>query len=84
MNTKILLRSFMLHEFKDSGFHEGIGDDDSLIESNVLDSLSILKLIGYLDERFHVILDEDELKVERLGTISKIASLIEKKQASYK
>ena len=79
MNIKDMLRSFMLQEFRDSGFHKDIGDDDSLIESDILDSLSILKLIGYLDEQFHVILDEDDLNVDKLSTISKIAKLIEKK-----
>jgi acyl carrier protein len=84
MHIKDQLRSFMLREFKESGYHEEIGDNDSLTASNILDSLSILKLIGYLDDQFHVIPDEDEMNADKLSTINKIAELIDKKQAMKK
>ena len=82
MDIKEIVREFMIKEFKESGFHACVGDEDSLIESNILDSLSILKLISFMDERFDVMPEEDELNPERLETISLITSFIAKKLES--
>jgi acyl carrier protein len=82
MNIKGILREFMIREFNESGFHESIGDDESLIESGILDSLSILKLISFMDERFDIMPPEDELKPEKLETLNLIALFIAQKLES--
>lgn len=66
----------MLEEFRPGGFNDNFRDDESLIQSGVLDSLSILKLISFLDEEFNVSLDEDEFEPEKLETIDRIAGLV--------
>ena len=79
MDVRGKLREFMLQEFKESGFHESIRDDESLIESSILDSLSILKLISFMDDQFGVLPAEDELNPEKLETIDKIVEFIANK-----
>jgi len=79
MDIKRKIREFMLSEFKNVGFNENILDDESLVNADILDSLSVLKLISFLDEEFKIELEEDELNPERLDSIDKIASLIKKK-----
>ena len=37
MDIKEKLRTFMLQEFKESGFHESVRNVESLIESSILD-----------------------------------------------
>ena len=76
MDIKEKLRAFMVQEFKESSFHEGVRDDESLIESGILDSLSILKLISFMDDQFGVLPAEDELNPEKLETIDMIAAFI--------
>jgi len=80
-NLKDRIRAFMREEFKKSGFHDDIGDDASLIQADILDSLSILKLISFMDEEFSVIPNEDELSPEKLDSINLIADFITKKSA---
>jgi len=80
MDTKEIIRGFMLNEFRESGFHAGLGDGESLVESGILDSLSILKLICFMDELFGVVLNEDELNPEKLNSIEAIAAFIERKR----
>jgi acyl carrier protein len=82
MDIKDIIRSFMIEEFKESGFHAGIRDDESLIDTNILDSLSILKLISFMDEHFDIMPDEDELRPQTFGTIDDIKSFIERKTAA--
>jgi len=71
-NIKQMIREFMVKELKDSGFHENIHDNESLIDSQVLDSLSILQLISFMDEKFGFFPDDDELTLDKLDTINHI------------
>ena len=70
------IRSFMVKEFTKTGFCEKVGDDESLIEAGILDSLSILMLISFMDEKYGVVPSEDELKPENFETINLIAEFI--------
>jgi acyl carrier protein len=83
MSLKEKIREFMLTEFKSAGFNEAIGNDESLIVTGILDSLSILKLISFMDEEFKVELGEDDLNPVKLDSIDKIAMMIEMKQAKF-
>lgn len=47
-----------------------------LIEEQILDSLSILLLIGELEERYGIEIPFDKLKVEDFQTISSIVDMI--------
>jgi len=76
MDIKKTVRDFMLKELKDTGFDETVSDSESLINLNILDSLSILKLISFLDEEYNIYLSEDELKPEKFDTVDHIADFI--------
>ncbi|PKN67031.1 MAG: hypothetical protein CVU57_03535 [Deltaproteobacteria bacterium HGW-Deltaproteobacteria-15] len=75
------VRRFMLEELAESGFHEGISDEESLLENQILDSLSILKLISFMDEGFGIYFSEEELEPERFETVNRIVELVRSKQA---
>lgn len=79
MDIKSMIREFMLEEFKISGFHENFGDDESLIDSQILDSLSILQLISFMDEKFNIFPAEGELDPEKIDSVNQIADYIFKK-----
>jgi len=76
MDIKSIVREFMLEEFKSSGFHENIGDDESL---QIIDSLSILQLISFMDEKFGIFPAEGELNSGEVDTINQIVNFISKK-----
>jgi len=79
MVIKSMIREFMLKEFKISGFHEYFGDDESLIDSQILDSLSILQLISFMDEKFNIFPAEGEVDPEKIDSVNQIADYIFKK-----
>lgn len=45
-------------------------DDDSLLETGVLDSTGVLELIEFLEERFHFTVADTETVPENLGSIA--------------
>lgn len=78
------LRRLMIEELEENGFREDFSNDESLLENQVLDSLSILKLISFLDEVFGISLSEEELEPERFETVDRIVDLIRYKTAGRK
>lgn len=52
---------------------------DDLIESEVLDSLGIMKLILFLENNYSVKISDDDLTLENFNSIMSIQSLLERK-----
>ena len=53
-----------------------------LIESEILDSLGIMKLILFLENNYAVKISDEDLTLENFSSIVSINSLIEKKKIS--
>ena len=53
-----------------------LADDESLISSGLIDSLSLLKLIGRLEERLSVSIPPDNLQPDDLETIDYIVGTV--------
>ena len=74
------IRSFIIENFllgNDSGFD----NTESLLESGVIDSTGIMHVISFLEERFGITIDDDDLVADNLESVARIASFVERKQA---
>jgi acyl carrier protein len=78
-DIKSIVREAFLKELKEIGFHEGIGDDESLIETGIMDSLGVLIVLGILHEKFNISVTEEELIPDIFSSINSVCSFIEKK-----
>ena len=56
-----------------------IGDDASLISDLNLDSIQMLSLITGLESGFNIMLDEEDLDLENLSSVNKLAEFVLKK-----
>lgn len=56
-----------------------IDDETRLVEDEIIDSLGIFLLLGFIKERFDVEVDPEDVTLENFATISTITSLVEKK-----
>jgi len=54
---------------------------DDLIETEILDSLGIMKLILFLENNYSVKISDDDLTPENFSSINSINSLLERKRA---
>lgn len=59
-----------------------VTDQTPLIESGVLTSLEAVDLVAFLEERYRVEIDPDEINETDFQTISSIAALVERKLAA--
>ncbi len=75
------LRTYILENFLPGEDAKNLKDDTELKESGILDSLSTLKLVTFLEERFKVEFEADDLEAGNLATIESIERLVQSKQA---
>ncbi|GJM28804.1 MAG: acyl carrier protein [Cyclobacteriaceae bacterium] len=79
MNVKESIKNYVISELISDNQHSTLSDTDQLIESGIIDSLGIMKLIGFLEENLSVQIDDMELVPENFATIESIATMVEKK-----
>ena len=60
----------------------GLGPTDSLISSGVLDSIGLLRLVLFLEERFQVKVGDGDLVPDNFETIERIVSFVESRSAA--
>lgn len=72
------LRTFILDKLKWSAPVEKLTNQFPLLE--VLDSMSLLKLAGFLEDALDVVIDEDDLSPETFHNIDSIVALVARKQ----
>jgi acyl carrier protein len=53
-----------------------LGDDDRLLERGIIDSMGVMELVAFLQERFAVTVDEREITEEHFGSIAAIAAYV--------
>jgi acyl carrier protein len=74
------LKNYIVKEIAVGSDSPPIGDDTKLIESGVLDSLSILKLVMFIEERFGVKVGADEVVPENFETLGAIVEFVRQKK----
>ncbi len=74
------IRGFILEEFPFDGAGTGLADDFPLLERQVIDSLGLFHLVGYLESEFGVEILDEELVPQNFGTIGDITRLVQTKR----
>ena len=54
--------------------------DESLFERGVLDSMGVIELITFIEGRWQVEIEDDEITMEKFGSLNKMARLIRQKR----
>jgi len=59
-----------------------LADDDRLLEKGVIDSMSIVEMISFIESEFGIRAGEDEVSDANFGSLSGIARFVCQKQAA--
>jgi len=78
LNVK--LKAFIMTEVSPDLNLPKLDDDEPLIESGIIDSLGVLKILAFLDETFGVDLSSDQIKLENFKTVSLICALVDRQK----
>lgn len=79
-NIRETIRGFILDNFLPGEEASNLTDSTELKESGILDSLSTLKLVTFLEEQYKVEFEADDLDASNLSTVTNIAALVASKQ----
>ena len=77
-DVKAKIKEFIMTEVSPDLHLERIDDRESLVESGIMDSLGVLKIMAFLDEAFGVDLSSGEIKLENFKDVTTICGLVEK------
>lgn len=85
MNTADIgskIKSYILAEFLPGEDPDNLQPTTPLVTSGVLDSISTLKLVSFLEESFAVSLEAHEVDAEHMDTLQQIEQLVVGKMRS--
>lgn len=77
------IRSFIVENFL-FGEDKGLCNDSSFVKEGIVDSTGILQLVAFIQERYLIAVEDEELIPENLDSISRVAAFIEAKKAGGK
>lgn len=72
------IRDFILQQFPVAR-KTGLTDEESLLQRNLVDSLGILEVVTFLEQRFGVTLSDDELLSDHFDSIESLTSMVHSK-----
>jgi acyl carrier protein len=56
-----------------------LGNDDSFLESGIIDSTGILEVVSFVEAKYSIEVDSDELVPENLDSISRLTQFVFRK-----
>jgi acyl carrier protein len=76
------LRSYILETFLFSDDQSLLKDDDSFLNKGIIDSTGVLELIMFLEEKYNIKVQDEDLVPDNLDSINNLVAFIERKQAA--
>ena len=76
------VHKYILDEFLPGERPEELTSETPLITGGILDSISTLKLVAFLEDRFGITVEAHEAGVENLDTVGQIGRLVAEKKAA--
>jgi acyl carrier protein len=81
--TAMVVHDFILREFLPGEIPSELTNDTELITGGILDSISTLKLVTFLEDRFGITVEAWEAAVDNLDSIQRIVALVDSKKNGH-
>lgn len=82
MNVDEIIRQFLIVNLISFDEDPKIGDDENIFESGFVDSTLAIQLVNFIEEKFKIIITDDDLDLLNFSTINRIVQFIERKRNS--
>lgn len=73
------VRNFVAENFLFGEDPASLQNDDSFLETGIIDSTGVLELVAFIEDHYSVEVDDDELVPENLDSIDRLITFIESK-----
>ena len=78
-DIKRILRNFIVESFLPSAGLETFADEDSFMEKGIIDSTGVLELLEFIEDRFKIRVEDEEVVPDNLDSLLRLTSFIERK-----
>ena len=82
MTTQTIITDFIVGSLLMGHDTTTVDPDESLTNSGLVDSLGMLRLITFLEQRFGIEIGDGEVGEENFGTLGRLAAFVDRKQGS--
>ncbi|RZA23435.1 MAG: acyl carrier protein [Proteobacteria bacterium] len=82
MQHRQKIKNYILENFLFSDDNAAIGDEESLIESGVMDSTGFYELIMFLEEEFSLVIKPEEMVPVNFDSIQTVDEFVTRKLAA--
>jgi acyl carrier protein len=73
------IRQFVIDNFLFGQRSEALTDDQSFLDSGIIDSTGVLELIAFLESRYQISIDDEELVPANLDSIGRVVDFVGRK-----
>jgi acyl carrier protein len=73
------IRSYVIDQFMFGQGGEQLSNQDSLLQKGILDSMGVLELVAFIEKRFGVKVEDDEMLPANLDSVNKVADFVSRK-----
>ena len=70
------VREYITENFLLDENEEELADDESFLDSGLIDSTGILEVVMFLEEHYEISVEDEEMVPENLDSIEKIATFV--------
>jgi acyl carrier protein len=77
MSTETIVKRFIVDEFAPDIDPDQLDPDYDLLEGGIIDSLALLTIVAWIEDRFALALDAGEIGEDDLRSVRAMCSLIE-------
>ncbi len=74
------IRTFIVDNFLFGQDGAGIPDDQSFLQSGIIDSTGLLELVGFIEQRYGIVIEDRELLPENLDSLQQVSAFVVRKQ----
>lgn len=74
------IRAFIVSNFLFGQEGKGFADDQSFMETGIIDSTGLLELVSFVEEKYGISIGDRELVPENLDSLSRISQFVARKR----
>jgi len=79
VDIKQKLKVFIINKFLLGVSSKVPTDDDSFLEKGIIDSTGVLELVNFIEEKFNIKVEDEELVPDNLDSLNKLTKYIKGK-----
>ena len=79
MEIETQIKSYIAKNLVFSGDEFKYSDDASFLEEGIVDSLGVMELVSFVEDRFGVAVDDQEITPDNFDSVGKLAAYIRRK-----